>query len=675
MEKKTEEILNIIPATKIALGRNQVFSYKFKSQCRRGGTKIKSAAGQLFAISLGNRKINGVVLNTSKKSKFRNLKTVLNILDAKPVLTKAQLKLAKWIADYYMTSLGLVIKMMLPKQIKQRSTSRNRKIFIKKRKPPKLLPIQEKAVKTILTSKKPTTLLFGVTGSGKTEVYMRVIDKMIKNKKQSIVLVPEISLTPQIIKRFQERFGTGKIAVLHSKMSYGSKYAEWQKIRDKKAMVVIGPRSAIFAPVRNLGLIAIDEEHETSYKQWDQHPLYHTRDVAVKYIELTKAKLILGSATPSIESYHNAKNGKYNLAELPNRIQLEQKKYSNKNINIVQNDKMPEVDIVDMRDELASGNKSIFSERLQEELANVLRRKEQAILFINRRGTSTFVMCRDCGHVMRCQDCEVPLTYHRQNFTNRLICHHCNFKTEVPINCPKCKSAWIKFFGAGTQRVEQELKKLFPRARRLRMDTDTTSKINAHENIFNTFANHEADILIGTQMIAKGWDLQKVATVGIISADTLLNIPDFRSNERTFELLTQVAGRTGRGKKKGSVILQTYNPENFIIRTAAKHDYKSFYKKEIRERKELNYPPFSKVIKLAYSSKDPKKASAEAEKLSKSLLKSKTKGCTILGPAPAFIPKIRGKYIWNIILKNWTNKDFLKKIQSWSIDIDPINTL
>lgn len=612
----------------------------------------------MVKIPLGRRQTLGIVADLKPATgPLPHLKTITALVDLRPYLTPAQLELARWVAEYYVTSLGLVIKAMLPKL-----SVRPPKLVIPDvpRTPAFALTDQQKAaLKLIFTSPNPVTLLYGVTGSGKTEVYLQAIARVLKEGKQCLVLIPEISLTPQTIARFQARFDPAIIALLHSQLPYGQRFREWQRIRDGKAKIVIGPRSALFAPVQRLGLIVIDEEHESSYKQWDQQPRYHARDVARQYAKLTGARLILGSATPSIETFYAATRDQINLAELPERI--------------VQA-KMPPVEIVDMRDELRGGNKSIFSNLLQEKIATALAQKQQAILFINRRGAATFIMCRDCGYVPTCQRCQVSLTYH---FTpgSMLLCHHCGYRADMPALCPACGSARIRYFGTGTQKVEAELKRLFPASRVLRLDTDTTQRACSHAEIFHGFAGQKADILIGTQMIAKGFDLPNVALVGIISADTSLQLPDFRSNERTFQLLTQVAGRTGRGLQPGSVVLQTYHPDHPTITAAAQHDYRKFYEAEIKERRQLKYPPFAEQIKIVLGDATPAKLAVKGKQVMAELT-GRLPRTNVLGPIPAFVPKIRNKFIALILFSGPADKTVLRQLKiDGVIDVDPVDLL
>ncbi|MBI1800518.1 MAG: primosomal protein N', partial [Chloroflexi bacterium] len=480
--------------------------------------------------------------------------------------------------------------------------------------PPTLTPEQQQvwdAIQQNIVSGSPDTyLLFGVTGSGKTEIYLRAVSEALAQGRQAIVLVPEIALTPQTIRRFAERF-PAQVTVTHSKISEGERYDQWRRIRAGEVGVVIGSRSAVFAPLPRLGLIVMDEEHEPTYKQ-EHSPFYHVRDVALRYAQLARAVVILGSATPSLESMSKAKRGEYRLLELTQRI-AGAVATTQPAVSIADGSPMepsgpsapaflrlPPVQIVDMRVELKAGNSSIFSLDLRHALTATLDAHEQAILFLNRRGTATFVMCRDCGFVLRCRRCDNPLTYHADQ--GDLVCHHCNRRYQQPMLCPNCASTRIKQFGAGTQRVEEMVRQLFPAARTLRWDRDVTGAKGAHEQILRQFTAHEADVLIGTQMIAKGLDLPMVTLVGVVSADTTLHLPDFRSSERTFQLLTQVAGRAGRSRYMGRVIFQTYTPDHPALLAAAEHNYAMFYTPEMEFRQRLNYPPYSQLIRLVIAS-------------------------------------------------------------------------
>ncbi|MFZ3170654.1 MAG: primosomal protein N' [Carboxydocellales bacterium] len=478
-------------------------------------------------------------------------------------------------------------------------------------------------------------LVHGVTGSGKTEIYLQAIARCLDLGRQAIVLVPEISLTPQMVARFKSRFGR-KVAVLHSRLSLGERYDEWRRIKENQVEVVVGARSAIFAPFDKLGLIIIDEEHESSYKQ-DEKPRYHARSVALKRAELEGGVVLLGSATPAVETYHQAQTGTYRLITLAERVD---------------NRPLPVVTVVDMRRELQEGNRSIFSDLLASQIQQRLEKQEQVILFLNRRGFSTFVVCRECGLVLKCPDCDIALTYHSPR--QQLRCHYCDYQEANPLVCPKCASKYIRYFGAGTQRVEEELTRVFPQARVLRMDVDTTTRKGAHEAILTAFEQGEADVLVGTQMIAKGLDYPNVTLVGVISADTSLNIPDFRSGERTFQLLTQVAGRAGRGQKLGEVVVQTYSPEHYSIINAQKHDYSSFYEEEIELRETLDYPPFCTLIRVIFTAKDEQKLIREAQGLAgvfRSILAEGAEEYQLLGPAPAPLSRIRSRFRWHLALK------------------------
>ncbi|HEX7592633.1 MAG TPA: primosomal protein N', partial [Anaerolineae bacterium] len=451
-------------------------------------------------------------------------------------------------------------------------------------------------------------LLHGVTGSGKTEIYMRALAEIIAQGKQGIALVPEISLTPQTIRRFGARFK--RIAVVHSRLSLGERYDTWRRCRDGQVDVVIGSRSALFAPLPRLGLIAIDEEHEPAYKQ-ESTPHYHAREAALELARRVGATVILGSATPDLETYYRATRGEFTLLEMPKRImghrgviESEVSQFAIRNSRLAVQEvgseyedarylELPPVEIVDLRAELKAGNRSIFSRALQREMARVLAAREQMILFLNRRGSATFILCRDCGNVFKCKRCDNPMTFH--GVGDQLVCHHCNRRDRVPTKCPNCGSVRIRYFGAGTQKIDEEIQAMFPKARTLRWDWDVTRGKDSHEAILEKFVLHQADILIGTQMIAKGLDLPLVTLVGVISADTALNLPDFRAGERTFQLLTQVAGRAGRSILGGKVIVQTYNPEHYAIVAASTHDYGAFYAREIAFRREQNYPPFSRL--------------------------------------------------------------------------------
>ena len=502
--------------------------------------------------------------------------------------------------------------------------------------PLQLTEEQSVAIKPILQTieekRHDVFLLYGITGSGKTEVYMQSIQKVLEEGREGIVLVPEISLTPQMVNRFKGRFGD-EVAVLHSGLSIGEKYDEWRKIQRKEVRVAVGARSAIFAPFENLGIIIIDEEHETSYKQED-NPRYHARDVAIERARTHNCPVILGSATPSLETFARAKKGVYQLLTLSKRM----------------NDQsLPTVDIVDMREELREGNRTMFSRLLYDKLQDRLMKKEQTVLFLNKRGHSSFVMCRDCGYVIQCPNCDISLTYHQ--YQQQMKCHYCGYEAVVPTICPECTSEHIRYFGTGTQKVEEELGKIFPEARVIRMDVDTTSRKGSHEKLLTAFEEGKADILLGTQMIAKGLDFPNITLVGVLSADTMLHLPDFRSSEKTFQLLTQVSGRAGRHELAGEVVIQTYSPEHYSIELASQQDFDQFYQKEMMIRKIHQYPPFYYLALITVSHEELMKVVDVTEKISVTLSSRLSKGAHILGPVACPIPRINNKYRYQCIVK------------------------
>ena len=514
----------------------------------------------------------------------------------------------------------------------------------------KLTAEQSMAVEAIEDSEENLILLKGVTGSGKTEVYMRLVEKVLTEGKSAIVLVPEIALTPQMIERFKGRFGSN-VALFHSKLSDGERFDEWYRVKEGKASLIIGARSAIFLPAKKLGLIIIDEEHENTYKS-DQNPKYQTKEVAEFISKLKGCKVILGSATPTIESYYRAISGEMKLVELNHRID---------------NRPMPEMKLVDMREELRSGNKSIFSRRLYASMQQKLEKGEQIILFLNRRGFSTFVSCRSCGYVFDCENCDISMTYHKNGF---LVCHYCGKTKKQPNLCPKCGSKYVKFFGAGTERVEEEVRKYLKNAKILRMDVDTTRAKDSHEKIYNAFKAGEADILIGTQMVSKGLDFPNVTLVGILSADMSLNLPDYRAAERSFQIITQVAGRAGRGEKEGEVIVQTYTPEHYSLQYAKKYDYEDFYEKEFTIRAMMGYPPFGRILLINGIGKNEDELKKQMIFLGKKVKEKAEEfgGLEVLGPTPCIIYKIKENYRWQIIVKGEFSSKFSKSIKDLLYD-------
>lgn len=659
----------------------------------------KVTVGIRVIVPFGQRKLEGFVLELTNKKLVDcsfELKDILEIVDDKPVLNDEMLKLGRYISKKTLSTLISAYQIMLPSALKARKgfmvnkkyvtyirlvdknyvpTSKKQEEIISLLKDKDVLKkdcslistsalkklIDEKVVEQIqeevyriddnvdttqegpvLTSEqlqviesvkfnsfKPY-LLHGVTGSGKTEVYMNLIEKVINTGKEAIVLVPEISLTPQLVSVFKKRFGK-KIAILHSALNDGEKYDEWRKIENKEVSIVIGARSAIFAPFTNIGIIIIDEEHSATYKQ-ENNPRYSAIDIALYRAKIHNAPVILGSATPSIESYTRAKMGVYELLELKNKI------YNNNT----------DVMLIDMKDEIKKGN-FILSEALKENIKECLQRGEQVIILLNRRGFSTIISCSNCGYVDKCPNCDIPLIYHKS--TNSMQCHYCNYIKSKTIKCPKCNNTNLNNYGMGTEKLEEYVKEIFNDARVVRMDVDSTTKKGSHERIINEFLNHKYDILIGTQMISKGLDFPNVTLVGVVNADSSLNIPDFRSAERTFQLLNQVSGRTGRGRLNGRVIMQGFNMDHYSIITASKSDYESFYKQEMELRKKLKYPPYYNLCSIVISSKKYEETDNEALKIGKYLKDNLKNNVIILGPSPSSIPKINNKYYFQIIIK------------------------
>lgn len=498
--------------------------------------------------------------------------------------------------------------------------------------------IQVETVESIMSNLEKTHLIYGVTGSGKTEVYMELINRTILNNKQAIVLIPEIALTFQTIKRFYQRFGN-IVSIINSKLSAGEKFDQFERAKNGEISIMIGPRSALFTPFKKLGLIIIDEEHEGAYKS-DQVPKYHARQTAIHRAKLSGATVVLGSATPSVESYYKALNGEYILHKIENRAN---------------NLALPFVHVVDLKEEFQSGNKDILSDKLKSLIEDRLKKKEQIILFINRRGYSTFISCRECGKAVKCPHCDVSLTFHKKNSYNsqdKLVCHYCGYSILVPKICPKCSSKYLGRFGIGTEQVEGKINELYPMAKTLRMDYDTTREKGNYEAILNAFSENEADILIGTQMIVKGHDFPNVTLVGVIAADLSLFSSDYMASERTFQLLTQAAGRAGRGSKPGEVVIQTYNPEEISIITATNQDYEAFYNNEIKYRELMAYPPVYSMVAIIVSDKSETIANMVINDISKRISKSNIEGLMVIGPSKASVSKINDIYRYVVYLKH-----------------------
>lgn len=665
-----------------------------------------------------NNLVEGIVVETSNSGEYDKLKEIRSFIDPEPVCSPKMLKLCVWLSQKYFCTLYQAIRLVTPpgltsgvsekkvkivtlaierdsafdikeelrakgavaqakviealimcesaplaKLVKERSASYDairslvKKEYITVSEEQQIREAYDEAKYEKTTAYTPTPeqktvidrlycaidngereriLLRGVTGSGKTEVFLQAIERVMQKGKNAIMLVPEISLTPQMVQRFVGRFGN-RVAVMHSALSQGERFDQWNKIKHGEVRVVVGARSAIFAPMDNIGIIILDEEHENSYKS-ETVPRYHAIDVAEKIAEDESAILLLASATPSVTEYYRAKSGGYTLFEMTKRYN---------------EGAMPRVDIVDMRGELFENkNKSPISIKLQTEIQKNLDNGEKTILFLNRRGYSTFVSCRECGEVINCPDCSIAMTYHKK--TDSLSCHYCGYTIRNVTECPACGSAYVRYFGTGTQKVEEELKRLFPTAGVLRMDTDTTSQKGGHEKILDEFRKPGSDILLGTQMVTKGLDFHEVTLVGVLAADTALAVDDFRANERSFSLFTQVCGRAGRGDKPGRAIIQTYQPFNATIRFAKTHNYQDFYENEIIQRKRLNYPPFCDIIYIMVTGEDESEVKACSEEIGKKIknyIKDNDGIFSVFGPAPAPIEKIRNNYRYRILIK------------------------
>ena len=576
-------------------------------------------------IPFGKRTTQGYVVGLKEESSVPGIKAILRIVDETVLFGPNVVSIDRWLADYYHAFFLRALNLFLPPKGKAPITKNQ---ISSNYQPPKFQLTQEQtaALNTIfraIDENRPEVfLLHGVTGSGKTEVYLRAVEHLLLQGKSAITLEPEIGMTPQLIERFQERFGDNCV-VLHSHLTLKERRAAWWRVAAGQGKIVLGTRLALFAPVKNLGLIVIDEEYENSYKS-DMSPRYNTRDVAQKF----GVPVVLGSATPAVETYYLADMGKYHKLVLSHRIDHRP---------------LPPVTVVDMRRELAQKNFSMLSSELRDSLQETLARGEQAVLFINKRGYYTFVMCRECGKTLECPHCAASLIYSSQ--AAALACNYCGYSIKQPPLCPNCQSSLLKFFGGGTQKLEDEINKLFPQARILRVDQDSVKQRGSHEAIFHKFSRGEADILLGTQMVTKGLDLPKVTLVGVVAADGALYQPDFRAAERTFQLITQVAGRAGRHHLPGKVIVQSYNPSHYAIIAAAKHDYQQFYQQEIEQRREMIYPPFTNLISIIVEAASKKAGFEFAQDLARGI-----QG-TVLGPIPATIARARGKWRFQILLK------------------------
>jgi len=544
--------------------------------------------------------------------------------------------------------------------------------------------IQKVQRKNVTGQRVSPILLYGVTGSGKTEIYLHAVQETVDAGLQAIIMVPEIALTPQTLKRFSGRF-PGQVGIIHSRLSEGERYDTWRRARSGDLPVIIGPRSALFTPFANLGLIVIDECHDDSYYQ-SEAPHYHAVTAALQLAELSNCVIILGSATPSIQITHQAQQENWIQLRLLNRIRAHQDAQSSTKLSADDQLPLPEVQIVDMRAELKAGNRSIFSSTLQNALKEVLTAKQQAILFLNRRGSATYVFCRECGYSLRCPRCDLPLTYHIEsdrpgNEQTKLSCHSCNYTRQLPTVCPKCGSAQIRHYGAGTEKVESEVQRLFPGARTLRWDAETTRRKGTHEILLSHFIHHRADVLIGTQMLAKGLDLPLVTLVGVVLADVGLNFPDYRASERTFNLLMQVAGRAGRSSLGGKAIFQTFQPDHIAIRMAAQHDFEGFYREELKQRYKLRYPPYFKLARLEVRKLNAQDAENMAQTLARNINNIIRKGdypsSDVIGPVPCFFSRVKGYYRWQVVLRSPDPLALLRTLplHDFKVEIDPPDLL
>jgi len=692
---------------------DRIFDYETGNLCVEAGNRV--------TVPFGARKIDGFVMRIKSESKLPDskIKRIICVCDDFPALTKEGLQLVEYISDRYKVSKALALRLFLPSEMRRGTVAEKSVEFLSLRegvsiddalemlkpnaksqrgaieklysegrtrgsilrgefgngaikqlltrglivsenvvvcripysqmmatgKSVNLVPAQKAAVESVCETEKTVTLIHGVTGSGKTEVYLELIKRAIEDGRTAIMLVPEISLTPQMLKQLRSRFNE-YCAILHSGLSAGERFDEWRRLRMGEAKIAIGARSAVFAPLENIGIIIIDEEHDGSYES-ESSPRYSTFDIALKRAKFNNCKLVLGSATPSVETYMKAKAGLFNLVKMPERINKRP---------------LPEVIVADMRQEVRRGNNSFFSSYLKEELEKTLKNGNQAIIFLNRRGYSQQVICRECGYVATCSTCDVSLNYHRDG--NLLKCHYCGTNYKMLSACPECGSTNLSFIGTGTQKIVSELKILFPSAKLIRMDNDTTSNKEGHYKILSAFANHDADILVGTQMIAKGHDFPHVTLVGILDADMSLHFSDYRSGERTYQLLTQVAGRSGRADDKGTVVLQTYSPNNPVLRLAMNYDYEGFYQREIAIRKATHFPPFSRIIRILVEATDENDA-IETLKLVyfelKDIYDKNKESFSFFNKMKSPIKRLKNKYRYQVLMRIIDNDDTLRE--------------
>ncbi len=641
-----------------------------------GHLSLLAVPGARVVVPFGSREVTGYVVGADRALPGGDARPISDVLDEAPILTATALQLASWTAARYCAPLGEVIRAMLPKGVRSaRPGGRKRgprtvSAAVEATRahdgaaaeaPLPLTQAQEAAAVPLLEAVASRThrrvLLHGVTGAGKTEVYLVAIAAALAAGRQAIVMVPEIALTPQTIRRFAARF-PGRVAVLHSALTESERAREWRRLRDGELDVVVGSRSAVFAPLPRLGIIVVDEEDAAAYKQ-DRIPRYHAVDVALERGRLEGVPVVLGSATPRVETFYAAHTGGFELVTLGERVSGRP---------------LPPIEVVDLREELRAGNRSPLSLDLDRALRECHEDGGQSILFLNRRGSATVVVCRGCGEALSCDSCSVSLVFHA--YRRRCDCHYCGASRPMPDICPSCGSTAIRGLGMGTERLEAEVHERFPSLRLLRMDRDTTASRDAYFTIYDRFANHEADCLIGTQMVAKGWDLGNVRLVGIVNADVSLHFPDYRSGESTFSLLTQVAGRAGRGDEPARVILQTYSPEHYAVRHALTHDYLSFAREEVRVRRALRFPPYTRMVVCTITHREDARAELEARRAHAEVSDKlgAGSGLDVLGPTPAFLHRLRGEYRWQITIRGEAIErafPLLPRGRGWSIDVDP----
>lgn len=640
-----------------------------------------AAVGCRVLVEFRRREVEGFIVGLrSDAPKDVEVHGIRSFVDSAPLLRPEIFDLCKWISQYYVSPIGEVLKSALPPGINETHIARGLKpattrleqredIHVER------LPLttdQSRALDSVCNARGfYPMLLHGVTGSGKTEIYMRAAEHFLERGKTSLILVPEIGLTPQLTDRFSARF-PGKIAILHSALTKRQRIDEWLRIRAGETPIVIGTRSAVFAPLQNLGMIVVDEEHETSYKQ-EEVPRYHARDTAVMRAKLSNAAVILGSATPSMESFHNSQSAKYQRIPLTTRVEDRE---------------LPDVQIVNMREEYAAqGKQVVLSQRLLQALFTRLERQEQTMILLNRRGFAAFLLCRKCGFTFQCNSCSVALTYHRS--IHKLLCHYCGLARRPPSRCPECDSEYIHYVGEGTERLEAEVRQLFPEARIGRLDRDTMRHIRDYERVLGGFRKGEIDVLVGTQMIAKGHDFPRVTLVGVIGADAPLALPDFRAAERTFQLLTQVAGRSGRGDQPGEVVIQSYFPDHYTFQLAVKQRFEDFYGQESRYRRAMFYPPFASLAGIMVTDRDPTRAAGLARQIAEFLDSQRSNAIRILGPAPAPLERIKRVHRHQLLIKSSSRSTLhriLDRLQVYIeekkigatrviIDVDPVSLL